>query len=68
MTIIDEYGSALHDKYYEIDSTIQLTCEVRYTSMTSSVVYWYHGNRTLNYDTTRGGIRYVEMIEGENIT
>lgn len=56
VTIVDEKGSPLNDKYYEVDSTIQLSCKVRFTSMTSSVVFWLHGNRTLNYDVTRGGI------------
>lgn len=55
--IMDEFGSPLVDKYYQVDSTIQLVCIVRYISMTSSVVYWLHGNRMLNFDMTRGGIR-----------
>lgn len=55
--IVDEHGSSLVDKYYEVDSTIQLVCIVRYISMTTSVVYWLHGNRMLNFDMTRGGIR-----------
>ena len=55
--IMDEFGSPLVDKYYQVDSTIQLVCIVRYISMTSSVVYWLHGSRMLNFDMTRGGIR-----------
>ncbi|PSN46850.1 hypothetical protein C0J52_24201, partial [Blattella germanica] len=58
--IVDEEGRPLHDKYYEAESTIQLSCIVRHVAMTSSVVSWLHGDRMLNYDTTRGGIRYVQ--------
>lgn len=57
--IADEHGTLLVDKYYEVDSTIQLVCIVRHIAMTSSVVYWLHGERMLNFDTTRGGIRFV---------
>jgi hypothetical protein len=55
--IVDEEGRPLHDKYYEAESTIQLSCIVRHVAMTASVVSWLHGDRMLNYDTTRGGIR-----------
>lgn len=56
--IVDEQGIPLLDKYYEVDSTIQLTCIVRHISMMSSVVFWIHNNfSVLNYDVTRGGIR-----------
>lgn len=58
--IVDEQGIPLLDKYYEVDSTIQLTCIVRHISMMSSVVFWIHNNNSiLNYDVTRGGIRLV---------
>ena len=59
VSIIDAMGEALRDKYYEADSTIELLCVVRHIAMQMqySVVHWLHGNRTLNYDTTRGGIR-----------
>lgn len=60
--IADEHGTLLVDKYYEVDSTIQLVCIVRHIAMTSSVVYWLHGEKMLNFDTTRGGIRYVEFF------
>lgn len=58
VVIVDEHGVQLMDKYYESDSTIQLSCIVRHVAMTSSVVLWLHGNKTLNYDITRGGIRW----------
>lgn len=55
--IVDEHGDPLQEKYYETDSTLQLACIVRNVLMTSSVVYWKHGEQILNYDTTRGGVR-----------
>lgn len=56
--IIDEKGGPLQDKYYEVDSTIQLSCIVRHVAMTTTAVFWSHGERILNYDVDRGGIRY----------
>lgn len=55
--IIDEYGAPLQEKYYEMNSTLQLSCIVRNVVMSTSVVYWSHGEKILNYDITRGGIR-----------
>lgn len=55
--IIDEEGVPVQDKYYEVDSTMQLSCVVRHVRMTSSAVYWSHGDRILNYDVDRGGVR-----------
>jgi hypothetical protein len=61
--IVDEQGIPLLDKYYEVDSTIRLTCIVRHVSMMSSVVFWIHNNHSiLNYDVTRGGIRFVFIL------
>lgn len=62
--IVDALGEPLRDKYYEADSTIELLCVVRHIAMQVqySVVQWLHGNRVLNYDTTRGGIRWVELF------
>lgn len=57
--IIDEYGAPLQEKYYEMNSTLQLSCIVRNVVMSTSVVYWSHGDEILNYDITRGGIRWV---------
>uniref|UniRef100_A0ABD2X8V4 Ig-like domain-containing protein n=1 Tax=Trichogramma kaykai TaxID=54128 RepID=A0ABD2X8V4_9HYME len=72
VSIIDAMGELLRDKYYEADSTIELLCVVRHIAMQMqySVVQWLHGNRTLNYDTTRGGISVKTnlMEEGANST
>lgn len=57
--IIDETGQPLQDKYYEVDSTMQLSCIVRHVAMKSSAVLWSHGDQVLNYDTNRGGVRWV---------
>ena len=57
IVIIDEQGTPLFEKYYEVDSTIELMCVVRYITMTQAVVYWTHNDHMLNYDATRGGIR-----------
>ncbi|XP_059487440.1 uncharacterized protein LOC132203584 [Neocloeon triangulifer] len=62
--IVDEHGRPIFEKYYKADSTIQLACFVRHVSMVSSVVLWNHGNNTLNYDVTRGGISVkTELME-----
>lgn len=54
--IVDDRGMRLSDKYYEPNSTIQLSCLVRRRA--KSQVTWRHGDVTLNYGTLRGGIRY----------
>lgn len=70
VVIVDEHNIPLQEKYYEIDSTLQLSCTVRNVVMTSSVVFWRHGDQILNYDTTRGGIsvRTDLMEDGANST
>ncbi|XP_051172820.1 hemicentin-1-like [Leptopilina boulardi] len=70
--IVDTLGKQIRDKYYEADSTIELLCLVRHVAMQVqySVVQWLHGNKILNYDTTRGGISVKTnlMEEGANST
>ncbi|KAH8298654.1 hypothetical protein KR018_008568 [Drosophila ironensis] len=68
--IVDEVGDPLQEKYYEIDSTLQLSCVVRNVAMTSAVVYWKHIDNILNYDVTRGGVSVkTELMEdGANST
>ncbi|XP_017066475.1 uncharacterized protein LOC108104745 [Drosophila eugracilis] len=68
--IVDEVGDPLQEKYYEIDSTLQLSCVVRNVAMTSSVVFWKHIDNVLNYDVTRGGVNVkTELMEdGANST
>ncbi|KAI9586926.1 hypothetical protein GQX74_002773 [Glossina fuscipes] len=68
--IVDEFGDPLQEKYYEIDSTLQLSCMVRNVAMSSSVVFWKHGEDVLNYDVTRGGVSVKTelMDDGANST
>lgn len=56
--IVDEQGLPLYEKFYNLDSLLELVCIVRHITMTTSVVYWLHGDLSLNYDTTRGGTRW----------
>ncbi|KAI8121295.1 hypothetical protein CVS40_7602 [Lucilia cuprina] len=68
--IVDEFGDPLQEKYYEQDSTLQLSCVVRNVAMSSSVVFWKHSEDVLNYDVTRGGVSVKTelMDDGANST
>uniref|UniRef100_A0A1I8NQ85 Ig-like domain-containing protein n=1 Tax=Stomoxys calcitrans TaxID=35570 RepID=A0A1I8NQ85_STOCA len=68
--IVDEFGDPLQEKYYEQDSTLQLSCVVRNVAMSTSVVFWKHSEDVLNYDVTRGGISVKTelMDDGANST
>ncbi|KAI4504353.1 hypothetical protein M0802_000824 [Mischocyttarus mexicanus] len=55
--IVDEHGETTGDKFYKAGSTIELKCVVSNIPQPTGYVTWRHGTRTLNYDTTRGGIR-----------
>lgn len=57
--IVDERGLSIPDKFYKAGSTIELKCVISQIPHTNSYVTWKHGSRMLNYDTSRGGIRYV---------
>ncbi|XP_043501072.1 peroxidasin [Polistes fuscatus] len=54
--IVDEHGATTGDKFYKAGSTIELKCVVSNIPQPTGYVTWRHGTRTLNYDTTRGGI------------
>ncbi|XP_071449764.1 zwei Ig domain protein zig-8-like isoform X2 [Hetaerina americana] len=54
--IVDERGVAIVDKFYKAGSTIELKCVISQVPHPSSYVTWKHGQRMLNYDTSRGGI------------
>ncbi|KOX77210.1 hypothetical protein WN51_10300 [Melipona quadrifasciata] len=56
--IVDEHGATAGDKFYKAGSTIELKCVVSNIPQPTGYVTWRHGSRTLNYDTTRGGISY----------
>jgi hypothetical protein len=55
--IVDERGDSIPDKFYKAGSTIELKCVISQVAQPSSYVTWKHGQRLLNYDTSRGGIR-----------
>lgn len=55
--IVDEGGLPTPDKYYKAGSTIELKCVLSNVPQPTSYVTWKHGDRMLNYDTRRGGIR-----------
>lgn len=55
--IVDERGLRTSDKFYKSGSTIELKCVISKIPQPTSYVTWKHGLRTLNYDTSRGGIR-----------
>jgi hypothetical protein len=57
--IVDERGVATGDKFYKAGSTIELKCVISKVPQPTSYVTWKHGLRMLNYDTSRGGIRYI---------
>lgn len=56
--IVDERGLATPDKFYKAGSTIELKCVISKVPQPTTYVTWKHGIRMLNYDTSRGGIRY----------
>lgn len=57
--IVDERGLRTPDKFYKAGSTIELKCVISKIPQPTSYVTWKHGLRMLNYDTSRGGIRYI---------
>lgn len=60
--IVDEHGATAGDKFYKAGSTIELKCVVSNIPQPTGYVTWRHGSRTLNYDTTRGGIRWASNV------
>jgi hypothetical protein len=61
--IVDERGEAIPDKFYKAGSTIELKCVISQVPQPSSYVTWKHGQRMLNYDTSRGGISVKTDIQ-----
>lgn len=61
--IVDERGLRTSDKFYKSGSTIELKCVISKIPQPTSYVTWKHGLRMLNYDTSRGGIRYLNCIK-----
>lgn len=65
--IVDERGGPMVDKFYKTGSTIELKCVISQVPHPSTYVTWKHGQRMLNYDTSRGGIRWVLASQKETI-
>ena len=59
--IVDERHQEVEDRiFYDRGSTIKLKCMVEdIVGEQPEYIIWKKGNRMLNYDTERGGIRYV---------
>ncbi|XP_072749604.1 zwei Ig domain protein zig-8-like isoform X1 [Anoplolepis gracilipes] len=47
------------DLYINKDSTINLTCYVRYAPEPPSTIIWSHNHQAINFDSPRGGISLV---------
>ncbi|XP_054265536.1 zwei Ig domain protein zig-8-like [Macrosteles quadrilineatus] len=56
LDITDERDVPIRDKFYNAGSTIQLKCRLTRVPRPSHFLHWRHGDKILNYDTTRGGI------------
>ncbi|XP_066994901.2 obscurin-like [Anabrus simplex] len=61
--IVDERGESIPDKFYKAGSTIELKCVISQVPQPSTYVTWKHGQRMLNYDTSRGGISVKTDIQ-----
>ena len=57
--MVDDHGRVIEEKIYKTGSTIELKCVVSKVPGPTANVMWRHGFRTLNYDTSRGGIRWL---------
>lgn len=58
--IVDDGEKPLKDKIFKTGSTLELRCIVGQVDPgmgSNQHVSWYHGERLLNNDTFRGGIR-----------
>ncbi|XP_015187302.1 PREDICTED: neuronal growth regulator 1-like isoform X1 [Polistes dominula] len=47
------------DLFINIDSTINLTCLVRYAPEPPSTIIWSHNRQAINFDSPRGGISLI---------
>ena len=57
---MDDRDKKTAEKYYKGGSTIELKCIVRQiVGEPPEYILWHHEDRMLNYDTERGGIRYL---------
>lgn len=61
LEITDERGVQVKDKFYYVGSTIELKCYITKVPQPSQFIVWRHESTSLNYDTSRGGIRYEPL-------
>lgn len=47
----------MQNKFYNSGSTIELKCMISKVPEQNHFIMWRLGDKVLNYDTTRGGIR-----------
>ena len=66
--IVDERHQEVEDRiFYDKGSTIKLKCMVEnIVGEQPEYIIWKKGDRMLNYDTERGGIRYVVVSKVDN--
>lgn len=60
--IEDERGMSTVEKFYKVGSTIKLKCVIENIPERGKHLTWKHGKMILNHDTTRGGIKYVNIL------
>lgn len=58
------------DKHVKSGSTLELTCVLRRSTEAPSYVFWYHNDRMINYDSSRGVLveyaRYSSVLQIKN--
>ena len=59
--MVDDHGRVIEEKIYKTGSTIELKCVVSKVPGPTANIMWRHGLRILNYDTSRGGIRWPAL-------
>ncbi|CAL8137890.1 unnamed protein product [Orchesella dallaii] len=57
ISIVDDLGKSITDKFYNAGSTLELRCIISHFHFPDGYsILWKQGNKTLNYDASRGGI------------
>ena len=57
--ILDARNEMVTEKFYKEGTTIELRCSISQMPQSQTIILWQHGEKMLNYDTTRGGIRFA---------
>ncbi|CAG7784878.1 unnamed protein product, partial [Allacma fusca] len=64
ISIVDDLDRPITDKFYNAGSTLELRCVITHLPILYTIL-WKQGNKTLNYDTSRGGISVKTTIRKE---